>query len=70
MGFSLHYILISLLLYLFFVFRYFREVLASEAVLDLPDRVDWKNCKVSKEEETILTKAFRKRFQPFDFNFT
>lgn len=46
-----------------------REVLCSESVLDLPDRVDWKSCKLSKEEETIQTKAFRKRFQPFDFNF-
>lgn len=46
-----------------------RDVLASPSLLSLPDRVDWRNCKLSKEEEVITTKSFRKRFQPFDFNF-
>eukprot|EP00795_Rhopilema_esculentum_P013136 gene13136-3928_t len=45
-----------------------REVLASSELLDLPEKVDWKNCKLSKEEETRITKNFRVRFTPFDFN--
>ena len=48
----------------------FREVLASPSVLNLPDRTNWKDCQVDKEEEIALTKAFRKRFTPYDFNFT
>jgi len=36
-------------------------------VLNVPDRVDWRACKASIEEETELTKRFRKLFQPFDF---
>ena len=44
-----------------------REVLASPLLLNIPDRVDWKACSTSKEEETQAAKAFRKTFQPFDF---
>ncbi|XP_066929063.1 CWF19-like protein 1 [Clytia hemisphaerica] len=46
-----------------------REVLAGENVLDMTDRVDWKSCKLNREEEVSQAKAFRKRFQPYDFNF-
>jgi len=50
--------------------QFAREVLASPSVLNLPDRTNWKDCQVDKEEEIALTKAFRKRFTPYDFNFT
>jgi len=45
-----------------------REVLTSPSILNLPERIDWKDCKLSPEEETKTTKRFRKRFQSFDFN--
>lgn len=44
-----------------------REVLAGRSVLNMPDRVDWKACSVSKEEETKLATSFRENFEPFDF---
>jgi len=47
-----------------------REVLTSPSLLNLPDRIDWKECKLTLEEESEMTKKFRKRFQPFDFNLT
>jgi len=50
-----------------FDLQFGRELAASEFILNLPDRVDWRNCKGTKEEETQLTAAFRKAFEPFDF---
>ncbi|KAF9615113.1 hypothetical protein IFM89_021684 [Coptis chinensis] len=41
-----------------------REVLAG--LLNVPNRADWRNCKLSKEEETKMTDAFKKRFENFD----
>jgi len=38
-----------------------REVLACEDLLNMPERVDWKSCKVSKDEETKMAKSFRSR---------
>jgi hypothetical protein len=45
----------------------FREVLASEELLDMADRADWRDCKAAKEKETELAKIFRSAFEPFDF---
>lgn len=45
----------------------FREVLASEAVLNIPLRADWRECKCTREEEEDLTRQVRSDFQPFDF---
>uniref|UniRef100_A0A1B6E6F5 Cwf19-like C-terminal domain-containing protein n=2 Tax=Clastoptera arizonana TaxID=38151 RepID=A0A1B6E6F5_9HEMI len=50
-----------------FPLQFAREVLASSSVLNVEERVDWKDCTVSKEEETALTQKFRKYFEPFDF---
>jgi len=50
-----------------FPIQFGREVLCSEPLLDTPESVDWKSCKLSKEEETEQTKAFRKMFAPYDF---
>ena len=44
-----------------------REVLASPLVLGVPQRVDWKACSTSKQEEAAATKSFRQNYQPFDF---
>ncbi|KXJ07969.1 CWF19-like protein 1 [Exaiptasia diaphana] len=45
-----------------------REVLACDAILNMPHRADWKECKVSQEHEKQMTSAFRKSFQLYDFN--
>jgi hypothetical protein len=42
-------------------------VLASEELLDMADRADWHDCRVTREEETELAKMFRTAFEPFDF---
>nr|XP_054752247.1 CWF19-like protein 1 [Lytechinus pictus] len=52
----------------FFPLQFGREVMAAEELLDLPERVDWKNCSISKEEEMKLVSTFREQFEPFDFN--
>jgi len=46
-----------------------REVLSSPSLLNLPDRIDWKNCKLDKEDEIKHVKDFRKRFEAYDFNY-
>ncbi|XP_019367728.1 PREDICTED: CWF19-like protein 1 isoform X2 [Gavialis gangeticus] len=51
-----------------FPLQFGREVLASEAILNIPDRADWRQCKSTKEEEAALSKAFREDFEPFDFS--
>lgn len=43
------------------------EVLASEAILNIPTRADWKECKQSREEEDECCKGLRDEFQPYDF---
>ncbi|XP_043926950.1 CWF19-like protein 1 isoform X1 [Protopterus annectens] len=53
-----------------FPLQFGREVLASEAILNIPDRADWKQCKYSHEEEEAQARAFRKSFEPFDFSFS
>ncbi|XP_024411511.2 CWF19-like protein 1 isoform X1 [Desmodus rotundus] len=50
-----------------FPLQFGREVLASEAILNIPDKSDWRQCQTSKEEEEILARRFRKDFEPFDF---
>lgn len=44
-----------------------RDVLAGDELLDLPHRVSWRDCIVSKPEETQLTETFRNDFKEFDF---
>ena len=43
-----------------------REVLASEAILNIPEKADWRQCQTSKDEEEALARRFRKDFEPFD----
>ncbi|XP_075900353.1 CWF19-like protein 1 [Nelusetta ayraudi] len=50
-----------------FPLQFGREVLASEAVLNMPTRADWKECKQSREEEEDTCRQLRELFQPFDF---
>lgn len=46
-----------------------REAIASE-IFDAPEKADWKQCVVSKEEEIKYVKEFRQLFEPFDFTLT
>ena len=50
-----------------FSIQFGRQVVAHKAVLDLEDRIDWRQCKLEKDEETEMTQAFRNLFKPFDF---
>ncbi|KAG8438866.1 hypothetical protein GDO86_005164 [Hymenochirus boettgeri] len=50
-----------------FPLQFGREVLASESILNIPTRADWRECKSSREEEESHTKTFREAFEPFDF---
>lgn len=43
-----------------------REVLASDPILNLNERADWKDCQISEEEETELAKKIRRKFEPYD----
>ncbi|KAM4037926.1 CWF19-like protein 1 [Anomaloglossus baeobatrachus] len=51
-----------------FPLQFGREVLASEAILNIPTRADWKACKLDPDEEGSQAKAFRRDFEPFDFS--
>ncbi|XP_061857810.1 CWF19-like protein 1 isoform X1 [Colius striatus] len=50
-----------------FPLQFGREVLASEALLALPERADWRRCAAERAEEEAQARAFRRDFQPFDF---
>ena len=50
-----------------FPLQFGREVLAQKDVLDCPERVDWKNCPSSRDQEVRDTGRYRKLFEPFDF---
>lgn len=43
------------------------QVLSSKALLDCDDKVDWRNCALSKEVETELTNKLKEGFKQFDF---
>ncbi|XP_076356766.1 CWF19-like protein 1 [Tachypleus tridentatus] len=50
-----------------FPLQFGREVLACESLLNMPQRIEWKACSVSKEKETHMAEEFRKDFEEFDF---
>ncbi|XP_048581783.1 CWF19-like protein 1 isoform X2 [Nematostella vectensis] len=45
-----------------------REVVACDSLLNMPERIDWRECKVSEMQEKDMVATFRKDFAPFDFN--
>ena len=51
----------------FFPLQFGRVALAHQELLNCDDRVDWKNCPTSKDEELKIVARFRQMFQPFDF---
>ena len=50
------------------LFYIYRDVLSSPQVLNMPERVDWRNCKLSKDKETQLARQFKEDFKNYDFN--
>ncbi|XP_076035712.1 CWF19-like protein 1 [Oratosquilla oratoria] len=50
-----------------FPLQFGRQVLASPPLLDIPERVDWRECEMTKEEEIDTKKIIQKLFSPFDF---
>ncbi|XP_074011308.1 CWF19-like protein 1 isoform X2 [Numenius arquata] len=52
-----------------FPLHFGRAVLASPALLALPQQADWRRCAAGRaaEEEAAQARAFRRDFQPFDF---
>lgn len=51
-----------------FPLNFAREVLATGPVLNQPDRIDWKDCILKKDEEERLVQKIRSDFEPYDFN--
>ncbi|XP_065207734.1 CWF19-like protein 1 [Planococcus citri] len=51
----------------FFPLQFAREVLANERLLNLQDRIEWRNCPTSREEEEDILKTFRNDFSSYDF---
>ncbi|XP_076298186.1 CWF19-like protein 1 isoform X2 [Lasioglossum baleicum] len=51
-----------------FPLQFGREVLAADRILDISDRIDWKDCQIPMEEEIELANRIRKEFQPFDLD--
>ncbi|XP_053234340.1 CWF19-like protein 1 isoform X3 [Podarcis raffonei] len=49
-----------------FPLQFGREVLASEAILAMPGRADWRSCQAGQEEEATAAQDFRQAFEPFD----
>ncbi|XP_021715122.1 zinc finger CCCH domain-containing protein 64-like isoform X1 [Chenopodium quinoa] len=49
-----------------FPVQFGREVMAG--LLKMPDRADWRNCKLSKDEEEKFVEDFKSRFKNFDPN--
>lgn len=50
-----------------FPLQFGREVLAHKELLNCAERVDWKNCPSSRDQEIKETTRFRQILQPFDF---
>ncbi|KAG0721321.1 CWF19-like protein 1 [Chionoecetes opilio] len=50
-----------------FPLQFGREVLASPPILNVTERIDWRECKISVDEETELRNKIREDFRPYDF---
>ncbi|KAJ8980670.1 hypothetical protein NQ317_013282 [Molorchus minor] len=50
-----------------FPINFAREILASGPILNMPDRVEWKDCTLEKSEEEKCVQRIRTDFEPFDF---
>jgi hypothetical protein len=43
-----------------------RDVVASELLLNVPERIDWRECVKTQEEEKEMSVEFRNNFKKFD----
>ncbi len=43
-----------------------RDIIAGGMILNLPERIDWKQCVKSEDEEKQISKDFRTKFHSFD----
>lgn len=50
-----------------FPLQFGREAVASPLILNTPERIDWRECKISQDQETELRNKIRAGFQPYDF---
>ena len=50
-----------------FPIHFARDVFCSENLLNCDEKVDWKDCKLEKDEEIEMVKDFRKKFASYDF---
>ncbi|CAL1265083.1 unnamed protein product [Larinioides sclopetarius] len=50
-----------------FPLQFGRMMLANKTILNVPDRVDWKECKISPDEELRAAEDFRQSFKRYDF---
>ncbi|KAK4885122.1 hypothetical protein RN001_001393 [Aquatica leii] len=50
-----------------FPLNFGRQVVASGAILNLPEKIDWKDCELKRENEERIVQSLRKAFEPFDF---
>lgn len=50
-----------------FPLHYGRDVMCSENLLNCEDKVEWKECLLSREEEIEAVKNFRETYKKFDF---
>ncbi|XP_055345564.1 CWF19-like protein 1 isoform X2 [Paramacrobiotus metropolitanus] len=52
-----------------FPLQFGRDVLAGRAILNVPERLEWRECQISRTEEEANAAAFKSAFRPYDFNF-
>ncbi|GFS28598.1 CWF19-like protein 1 [Trichonephila inaurata madagascariensis] len=50
-----------------FPLQFGRMMLSSKDLLNLPDHIDWKECKISCDEEVKAADKFRRHFKKYDF---
>ena len=48
-----------------FPLQFGREVLACDRILDIPNRADWRECVLDKDEENELARKIRNQFKPY-----
>uniref|UniRef100_A0A0K8TQM9 Cwf19-like C-terminal domain-containing protein n=1 Tax=Tabanus bromius TaxID=304241 RepID=A0A0K8TQM9_TABBR len=51
-----------------FPLHFAREVFCCENLLNCDEKIDWKDCKLTKEEETGMVLKLREKFKPFAFS--
>nr|CAB3234912.1 CWF19-like protein 1 [Phallusia mammillata] len=51
----------------YFPLQFGREALCSSSILNMRDRVDWRSCMTSRDQETDAAKRFRSFFEKHDF---